>query len=199
MSERTPLDGPKGRDLWARADAVLPGGGVYFTRSADMAGRGVLPGFIAAAQGCTVTDADGRSYIDWLCANGPNLLGYRHPEVEAAVADELTRASTASRLSRTCCRRARAWRAGSTPSARAAILRDVRERGLVDERERDDKHVGRVVAERPEAVVLLLAGRIPKLQSHDLAVRAHVARVVVCEAGVSGVRAVHRLSAELRR
>ena len=96
MSERTPLDGPKGRDLWARADAVLPGGGVYFTRSADMAGRGVLPGFIAAAQGCTVTDADGRSYVDWLCANGPNLLGYRHPEVEAAVADELTRASTAS-------------------------------------------------------------------------------------------------------
>ncbi|MCH2099131.1 MAG: aminotransferase class III-fold pyridoxal phosphate-dependent enzyme, partial [Pseudomonadales bacterium] len=96
MSERTPMDGPKGRDLWARADAVLPGGGVYFTRSADMAGRGVLPGFIAAARGCTVIDVDGRSYVDWLCANGPNLLGYRHPEVEAAVADELTRASTAS-------------------------------------------------------------------------------------------------------
>ena len=106
MSERPSMDGPKGRDLWARADAVLPGGGVYFTRSADMAGRGVLPGFIAAAQGCTVTDVDGRSYVDWLCANGPNLLGYRHPEVEAAVADELTRASTASRstsaATRTC-------------------------------------------------------------------------------------------------
>ena len=91
-----PVDGPLGRALWARADAVLPGGGIYFTRSADMAGRGVLPGFIAEAEGCRVTDVDGRSYVDWLCANGPNLLGYRHPEVEAAVAEERTRTNTAS-------------------------------------------------------------------------------------------------------
>lgn len=80
-----PVDGPLGRDLWERADRVLPGGGVYLTRSADMAGRGVLPGFIAAGEGCRVTDADGRGYIDFLGANGPNILGYRHPEVEAAV------------------------------------------------------------------------------------------------------------------
>lgn len=83
-----PIDGPTGQALWARADAVLPGGGIYLTRSADFAGRGVLPGFIAAAEGCRVTDVDGRTYIDFLCANGPNLLGYRHPEVEAAVATQ---------------------------------------------------------------------------------------------------------------
>lgn len=33
-------DGPLGQALWARADAVLPGGGIYLSRSADMAGRG---------------------------------------------------------------------------------------------------------------------------------------------------------------
>ncbi len=80
-----PIDGPKGQALWQRADAVLPGGGLYLSRSADMAGRGVLPGFIEAASGCRVIDADGREYIDYLCANGPNLLGYRHPEIEAVV------------------------------------------------------------------------------------------------------------------
>ncbi len=79
-----PIDGPHGIELWDRADRVLPGGGIYLSRSADMAGRGVVPGFIAAADGCRVTDADGRTYIDYLAANGPNLLGYRHPEVEAA-------------------------------------------------------------------------------------------------------------------
>lgn len=79
-----PIDGELGRSLWARADQVLPGGGIYLSRSADLAGRGVLPGFIAAAEGCRVTDIDGRSYIDFLGANGPNILGYRHPEVEAA-------------------------------------------------------------------------------------------------------------------
>lgn len=91
-----PIDGPKGQDLWERADRVLPGGGIYRSRSADLAGRGVLPGFIASAQGCRVTDADGRSYIDYLAANGPNLLGYRHPEVEAAVEAERRQLTTAS-------------------------------------------------------------------------------------------------------
>ncbi|MEE4361706.1 MAG: aminotransferase class III-fold pyridoxal phosphate-dependent enzyme [Pseudomonadales bacterium] len=80
------VDGPEGHALWARADRVLPGGAIYVSRSADFAGRGNLPGFIASAEGPFVTDVDGRRYIDFLCANGPMLLGYRHPEVEAAAA-----------------------------------------------------------------------------------------------------------------
>ena len=78
------IDGSEGRALWARADRVLPGGGIYLSRSARFAGAGVLPGFIADARGCRVTDADGRSYLDFVCANGPNLLGYGHPGVEQA-------------------------------------------------------------------------------------------------------------------
>lgn len=91
-----PIDGPVGTELWERADRVLPGGGIYLTRSADLAGRGVIPGFIAAAQGCRVVDVDGRSYIDYLAANGPNLLGYRHPEVEAAADAQRSTLTTAS-------------------------------------------------------------------------------------------------------
>lgn len=90
------IDGPQGLDLWDRADRVLPGGAIYYSRSADMAGRGVLPGFIAEATGCRVTDVDGRTYIDFLGANGPNLLGYRHPEVEAAVDAQRRLLTTAS-------------------------------------------------------------------------------------------------------
>lgn len=90
------VDGPKGRDYWARADRVLPGGMVYFSRSARFAGEGVQPGFIASADGARVTDVDGRSYIDFLCANGPILLGYHHPEVEAAAAAQRERADSAS-------------------------------------------------------------------------------------------------------
>lgn len=80
------LDGREAQALWSRADAVLPGGAVYISRSADFAGRGTLPGWIASADGARVADVDGRRYIDLLCANGPMLLGYRHPEVEAAAA-----------------------------------------------------------------------------------------------------------------
>lgn len=81
---RPPIDGPKGQALWARVDKVMPSGAMFLTRSARLAGHNVLPGFIAMASGPRVTDVDGRSYIDFNAANGPNLLGYRHPEVEAA-------------------------------------------------------------------------------------------------------------------
>ncbi|MEM9566234.1 MAG: aminotransferase class III-fold pyridoxal phosphate-dependent enzyme, partial [Actinomycetota bacterium] len=85
-----------GAALWERADAVLPGGVMYLSRSADAAGRGVLPGFIATADGCRVSDADGRTYIDFLCANGPILLGYHHPEVDAAADAQAARARSSS-------------------------------------------------------------------------------------------------------
>ena len=81
---RPPVDGPKGQALWRRADKVMPSYAMFLTRSARYAGFNVLPGFIAEAQGCRVKDVDGRSYIDFTGSAGPNLLGYRHPEVEAA-------------------------------------------------------------------------------------------------------------------
>ena len=77
------VDGREGTRLWERADKVLPGGNIYISRSARMAGEDVLPGFVRSAEGCRLVDVDGREYIDFLCGNGPNLLGYRHPEVEA--------------------------------------------------------------------------------------------------------------------
>ena len=78
------VDGKAGQLLWKKADKVLPGGSIYLSRSARFAGEGVLPGFVREAYGCRIKDVDGREYIDFLCANGPNILGYRHPEVEAA-------------------------------------------------------------------------------------------------------------------
>lgn len=90
------IDGQKGQELWARTRNVIPGGGVYFSRSARFAGKGVLPGFIASAQGCRITDADGKRYIDFNCGNGPNLLGYRQPEVDAAAAAQAARMDLAS-------------------------------------------------------------------------------------------------------
>lgn len=94
-NERT-VDGPKAQALWGRADRVLPGGSMYLTRSADFAGRGNLPGFIESGEGARVVDADGRSYVDFLCANGPIILGYRHPEVEEAARAQASKATSAS-------------------------------------------------------------------------------------------------------
>ena len=89
-------DGPLGEKLWDRADRVLPGGRIYLSRSADFAGRGVLPGFIAAGDGCRIVDPDDKTYIDFLCANGPILLGHHHPEVDAAASKQAAIADSTS-------------------------------------------------------------------------------------------------------
>src|SRR6201986_920053 len=44
------------------------------------------PHFIARAEGSRIWDVDGNEYIDMMCAWGPIVLGYQHPEVEEAVA-----------------------------------------------------------------------------------------------------------------
>ena len=90
------INGPKNQELWERADNVIPSRMIYFSRSARMAGIENQPGFIEKAEGCQVTDVDGNTYIDFICANGPNLLGYRHPEIEEAVRDQATKMDGAS-------------------------------------------------------------------------------------------------------
>jgi glutamate-1-semialdehyde 2,1-aminomutase len=46
----------------------------------------VFPQFFTRAEGTRLWDADGNQYIDYMCAYGPNLLGYRHEAVDAAAA-----------------------------------------------------------------------------------------------------------------
>jgi glutamate-1-semialdehyde 2,1-aminomutase len=47
------------------------------------------PQFFASGEGATLVDLDGRRFIDFMSAWGPNYLGYRHPEVEEAVQRQL--------------------------------------------------------------------------------------------------------------
>ena len=42
------------------------------------------PWYVDSGEGATITDVDGRSYIDLMGSYGPNLLGHRHPRVEQA-------------------------------------------------------------------------------------------------------------------
>lgn len=47
------------------------------------------PVLINSAAGCTIRDADGHEWIDWVMGYGSALLGYGHPEVAAAVTSVL--------------------------------------------------------------------------------------------------------------
>ncbi len=69
--------------LWKRAVARIPGG----VNSPVRAFRGVggEPFFVTRASGCTITDADGRTYLDFIGTWGPAILGHAPQVVTDAV------------------------------------------------------------------------------------------------------------------
>jgi glutamate-1-semialdehyde 2,1-aminomutase len=73
-----------GRQLQERAHRVIPGG-MYGHESVALLPES-YPQFFARSEGTRLWDVDGNEYIDYMCAYGPNLLGYRHPDIEAAAA-----------------------------------------------------------------------------------------------------------------
>jgi glutamate-1-semialdehyde 2,1-aminomutase len=69
--------------LFERAQRCLAGGVDSPVRAG--APMGAPPPIISRAAGSRIYDADGREYIDYLCAYGPVLLGHAHAGVAAAV------------------------------------------------------------------------------------------------------------------
>jgi glutamate-1-semialdehyde 2,1-aminomutase len=82
-------------EMFERAEKVVPSG-IYGTRSPRFATFGDFPVFVYSAEGGRFTDVDGNEYIDLMCAYGPNILGYRHPAVQAAVLEQESRANSVS-------------------------------------------------------------------------------------------------------
>jgi len=77
------VSGPRSGALFERAKGVLPGGVNSPVRAFRAVGG--TPFFVASAAGCRLTDADGTSYVDYVCSWGPLILGHAHPAVLDAV------------------------------------------------------------------------------------------------------------------
>ncbi len=71
------------KDLLTRAAELMPGGVSSPVRAFKAVGG--TPPFIASASGCTMTDVDGNSYIDYIGSWGPMILGHTPPDVTAAL------------------------------------------------------------------------------------------------------------------
>ena len=81
-------DLPSQEELLREAAESLPGG---------VLGRHRLPDdralVFSHGRGAHLFDADGREFIDYTCGGGALLLGYDHPEIRAAVKEQIDRAS----------------------------------------------------------------------------------------------------------
>jgi glutamate-1-semialdehyde 2,1-aminomutase len=83
MPNRTSSDTE--RDLVDTARRVLPGGGF---------GNVPYELVIAGGRAGRVWDVSGNEYVDYLLGSGPMLVGHAHPEVVAAVQEQLARGTT---------------------------------------------------------------------------------------------------------
>ncbi|MBI5447821.1 MAG: aminotransferase class III-fold pyridoxal phosphate-dependent enzyme [Gammaproteobacteria bacterium] len=76
----------KGQKLWRRAKKIIPGGNMLLSKRAEMFLPEKWPAYFSRAKGCRVWDLDDNEYIDMsIMGIGTNVLGYGHPEVDAAV------------------------------------------------------------------------------------------------------------------
>ncbi len=66
-----------------RAKTLIPGGVNSPVRAFRSVGG--TPVFIERASGCTLTDLDGNTYIDYVMSWGPLILGHAHPDVVQAI------------------------------------------------------------------------------------------------------------------
>ena len=83
---------PSSENLFARAQKLIPGGVNSPVRAFRSVGG--APFFTRSAQGATLTTADGRELIDFVCTWGPAIHGHNHPVIRAAIADALERGTS---------------------------------------------------------------------------------------------------------
>ena len=79
-------------ELYRRAQRVLPGGVNSPVRAMRAIGRDPL--FVDRGEGAVLVDADGHSYIDWVCSWGPLIHGHAHPAVVEAVREAAGRGTS---------------------------------------------------------------------------------------------------------
>ncbi|MEM1389997.1 MAG: aminotransferase class III-fold pyridoxal phosphate-dependent enzyme [Pseudomonadota bacterium] len=80
------------KDLRSRAQKVLPNG-VYGHESTMMLPDS-YPQFFERGEGAYLWDTDGNQYLDFMCAYGPNLLGYGDERVNRAATTQLAKGDT---------------------------------------------------------------------------------------------------------
>ena len=74
---------PISERLFSRASTLIPGGVNSPVRAFRSVGG--APFFVKSARGATLTTADNRDLIDFVCTWGPALHGHNHPRIKEAI------------------------------------------------------------------------------------------------------------------
>jgi len=86
MAEKLKL--ARSMSLFEEAKQLVPGGVAGIRRPYNFV-PGEYPIFFEQGKGGRVIDVDGNEYIDFLCAYGPIIIGYREDEIDEAVINQI--------------------------------------------------------------------------------------------------------------
>lgn len=80
----------KSKELFQRAAKVIPGGiyGHLGPANGCFIPTEAFPYYADHAEGAYFWDVDGNRFIDYMCAYGPNILGYNDPDVDRAAIEQ---------------------------------------------------------------------------------------------------------------
>ena len=83
---------PRSEEIFHRGEKILVGGVDSPVRAFRSVGG--TPLVIEKAQGAHLTDADGNTYLDYVCSWGALILGHAHPAVVQAIQDQATQGTS---------------------------------------------------------------------------------------------------------
>jgi glutamate-1-semialdehyde aminotransferase len=84
------------RELWKRAEKIIPAGTQTFSKAPNQFVYGVAPIYLKKGYGCRVWDVDDNEYIDLCMGLWPIILGYGYPEVADAISKQAREGQTFS-------------------------------------------------------------------------------------------------------
>lgn len=79
----------KSQDYLQRALKTVPLGSQTFSKSHQQFPEGASPLFVERGEGGRVWDVDGNEYVDLICGLLPIVLGYKDPDIDQAVKNQL--------------------------------------------------------------------------------------------------------------
>src|SRR5437868_5199269 len=92
MSEKRSHSIAASESIYLKARQLMPGGVSSPVRAFKAVGG--TPLFIKQAQGCTVTDVDGNTYVDYVASYGPMIVGHANDRVVAALSKAIGRGTS---------------------------------------------------------------------------------------------------------
>ena len=85
-----------GQKYWKKAQKLIPGGTMLFSKNPDLFLPGKWPAYFSKAKGCTIWDLQNKKYSDLWMGVGTNALGYANKEIDNEVIKKIRQSNMSS-------------------------------------------------------------------------------------------------------